>query len=479
MADPFDVLVSNPPWPGEGYGVRSNSRWPHRRGDKILAYPIYLAYTAAVLEESGFRVHGIDAVQKELSIEGFAAEVKRINPGLVVLETSTPSIEHDLRTARAVKEACNATVLLVGPHASIYHQDILEENPAVDMIARGEFDYTVRDVTRALAGGEGLEGVLGISYRQDGGVKVNPDRPLIEDLDGLPYPARHIFLPQDYSQGWYAERTAMMISSRGCPSHCTYCLWPQVMYGHKFRYRSPKGVVDEMEYLAKEHGITSIDFDDDTFTMNKRRVQEICREILRRGLKVKWRCFARVNTVDRETLALMKEAGAYYIHYGVESGDPEILERTKKNITLEGARNAIAWSKELGIKTHATFMFGLPGETSETIAKTIGLAKELDADTTQFSIAMPYPGTELFEEMKEKGYLRYKSWAEFDGCHGPVIETERFTKKDLERIVSRAYREYYLRPGMVLKKLRTIRSLGDLKLLVKGVRTVLTRILFY
>lgn len=474
------VLVANPPWPGEGYGARSDVRWPHKRADKYLEYPIYLAYVAAVLEEAGVEVAFVDAVMEEMSIEDFSSAVAKIGPDLLVMECSTPSIYHDLETARAAKESVDgAFVALIGSHTTYFHEQILKDNPAVDAVVRGEAEATVQDLALCLASGEDLSQVLGLTYRHGAEILINPPRPLIEDLDSLPFPARHIVRQEGYRAAIYSGvRPTAMVSSRGCPYHCVYCLWPDTLYGHKFRARSAVNVVEEIEQVVRDYGVDEIYFDDDCLTLNKKRVLEICRLIQERGLEVKWIVQARVDTVDKEVLAAMKQAGCHYILFGVESGSPKMLEIMKKRITLDRVRQAFRECREVGIKTQAFFLFGVPGENRETIEETIRFAKEIDADSTQFAVAIPHPGTELYQTCMDNGWLVFDNWEDF-AAEDSLIETEELTREDVERARIHAYRSYYFSPRFVARSLLRVRSPKDVKRLFRGGRSVLDRISFF
>jgi radical SAM superfamily enzyme YgiQ (UPF0313 family) len=477
------VLVANPPWPGPGYGARSDVRWPHKRSDKYIEYPIYLSYTVCVVEEAGFETFFVDAIMDELSIEQFAQRVRDIGPRLAIIETSTPSIEFDLETAAAVKEASPETfVALIGSHVTFFDQETLTENPAVDAVVRGEFEYTSADLACALDAGGDLGQVLGITYRDAGGdVRRNADRPLFEPLDQMPFPARHIAKGEGYRAGIYSGGyPTAMISSRGCPYRCTFCLWPDILYGHKFRARSAENVVDEIEEAVRVYGHDEIYFDDDTFTIDRQRVLDICRLILERGLEqeVEWIAQCRVDTVDREMLEVMKAANCGYILFGVESGSPKMLKKMKKGITLDKVRKAFQLTKDVGIKTQAFFLFGMPGETQETITETIEFAKELNASSTQFAVAIPHPGTALYQECKTNGWLTSENWADYtsEEC---VIETPWLTAKEVEEARIRAYREYYYRPQFILGEALKIRRLADIRRLARGANSVRTRIRFF
>jgi len=474
------VLVTNPPWPGEGYGARSDVRWPHKRKDKYIEYPIYLAYTVAVLEQAGFEPCFVDAIMEELDVASFAQRVKEIHPALLVMECSTPSIRYDLQSASAVKAALpDIKIALVGSHVTYFHKELLAENPAVDAVCRGEFEVTLRELARAIAEGRDWSTIEGLSYRSEGQPAANVDRPLIADLDALPFPARHIVRGEGYRAGIFsgAQPTAI-VSSRGCPFQCTYCLWPATLYGHRFRARSAENVVDEIGEVVHKYGIDEIYFDDDTFTMDRQRVLDICRLIRERKLQVSWIVQARVDTVDREMLQAMRDAGCHYTLFGVESGSPEMLQVMKKRIDLNQVREAFQMCRELGIKTQAFFLFGIPGETQQTIRQTIEFSKSLPASTAQFAVVVPHPGSVLYAQVVEHGWLVYKDWEDFASCEA-LIETPQLSRAEVQQARVRAYREFYFRPAYILQEAARIRHPRDVQRLIRGARSVLARLSFF
>jgi len=474
------VLVTNPPWPGPGYGARSDVRWPHKRKDKYLEYPVYLAYVAAVLEESGIEVKFIDGVAEDLSIKDFVNTVKGIGPDIIAMECSTPSIHSDLLTAEKLKEESkDVYIVLMGSHPTFFHREILTKNDFVNAIARGEFDLTIRDLSLALSDEEGLNGVKGVSYRDDSGVHVNEDKLLIQDLDALPFPARHIVKSESYREAVFTgKRCTTIVSSRGCPYQCVFCLWPRTMYGRKFRARSPGNVVDEVEHVVNDYSVDEIYFDDDCLTLDKKRLMKICEEIRKRNIDVKWMCQSRVDNVDQELLREMKRAGCHYIKYGVESGSQEILDRMKKGITIEKARKAFKLTRKTGIKTQAFFLLGLPWETRETMRETMEFAKELKPDSAQFAIVIPHPGTELYDICLEKGWLKYDSWEDFN-CRKALIETENFSAEDIEKYRIEAYKKFYFRPGYILRTTLKLWNPKETRRIIRSARSIIDRIYYY
>jgi len=471
------VLVSNPPWPGEGYGVRSDVRWPHRRKDKYIEYPTYLAYVIAVLKQAGIETVFIDGIIEEMSIEDFGKAVASIKPDMVVIECSTPSINFDLQTAKIVKETLpQCFTVLVGSHPTVFHQQILKENPWVDIICRGEFDYTVRDVALTISNGGDLKNVLGITYRNKDDIQINPARPLIENLDELPFPDREAVYIPNYKTAHYTGKNAtFVISSRGCPYQCTFCLWPNTLYGHKFRARSPENVVAELKELRDKYQVEEVFFDDDTLTFDRNRIMKICQLMQELKLNLKWFCQVNVANLDEELMREMKKAGCHTLFIGVESGDERMLKLMKKAVNLDKARQVFKAARKIGLKAQAFFMLGLPGETQESIKKTIEFAKELRPFSAQFAVAIPHPGSPLYGVCMEKGWLKFNSWEDFDACE-PMIETDTFTKKEIAEARNRAYREFYFRPRYMLDILWSTRSLSEWKRVIKSAGTILGRL---
>ena len=474
------VLVTNPPWPGPGYGARSDVRWPHKRSDKFIEYPIYLAYLVAILEKAGVEVEFVDAVVEEMSIPDFANAAAKINPDMVVIECSTPSIEYDLLTTKSLKERMSDVfVVLVGSHPTFFHREIMKENPQIDAICRGEFDLTVKNLAVTLSNGDKLDKVKGITYRNKEGIQVNQDCPLIQNLDELPFPARHIVKGNHYRQGTFTgKQCTTMVSSRGCPHRCTYCLWPRTLYGNRFRARSTENVVAEMEQVVRDYHIDEIYFDDDSLALNRARILGICQLINQKGIKVKWIPQCRVDSMDEEVLKAMKEAGCHYIRFGVESGSQKMLDIMKKGTTLAQIKRAFELCRKVGIKTQAFFLFGIPGETPQTIRETIEFAKKLRPDSAQFAVVIPHPGTDLYEICQGEGWLKYSSWEDFSACNS-LIETSELSGADVERARIRAYRKFYFRPGYVLRTALKIRSWNDFKAVVKSAKSIGDRISFF
>ncbi len=444
------VCVTNPPWrKGDRIGVRAGSRWPftmEAKGADYVPFPFYLAYATALLDREGIEVKIIDAVAERVNELEFLEEIRKFTPDIVLIETSTPSIEVDIAIAKRIKEISCASIVLSGPHVTIFGGEILQENPFIDYILRGEYEETLLDLVRHLEGREGLDDVLGLIYRKGTQVSINPRRPPIEDIDSLPYPARHLLSVKNYRDEFcQIPQPALYIwASRGCPYHCVFCLWPKVMYdGHKYRVRDPQKVVEEITREINRYDYKSIYFDDDTFNLGKERICEISRLMKEEKIDLPWAVMARADTMDEETLRTMRSAGLFAIKYGIESGVQEIIDHCGKSLNLKKVEEIVKLTKKLGIRVHLTFSFGLPGETRETIEQTIRYALRLDPYSLQFSIVTPFPGTEYFYWAKKKGLLLSEEWPNYDGSNKAVIRTEELSGSELESACIMAYKKWY------------------------------------
>jgi len=464
------VLIINPPWPGKGFGTRSQNRIIKHRSDKYLQYPIFLSYSASQLEAEGHAVAYIDSVIQDLDLNQTVAEVKKKDPEVIFMETTTPSIEADYDNLAALKNATGAKVIVGGPHATHFYKEVLEECPAVDIVIRHEFDTKISGVVSNL---DDLKKVKGICFRDNGVVADNGDGDMARDLDKIPFPDRDVIPWHWYVEAWYSRQPFMnLMTSRGCPYRCTFCLWPQSMYGHGQRFRSLDNVLAEIRYLVERYRVKEINVDDGTFTTNKERVIEFCQRLRSEKMGIIWTCNGRVDNVDDEMLVEMKESGCKMIRLGVESGSQEVLDKIKKGLTLKQIEDGVRLVKKHGIQALGGFMFGFPYDTRETVEQTIHFAKKLSPDQVQFSIAMCYPGTSLYEYAKENELLLAKSFREFDMTHGPVVKTKDMDREELEHILARAYREFYFRPKYVFQTLLHLKDFDEVKRVFRSVKSL-------
>ncbi len=420
--DMTKVLLINPPYPfWEGVPVS-----------------LSLTYLASVLEEDGVEVEILDLLTTSYSPQKVENKIESFEPDIIGATCVTRSYPQTLEILQHCKEVDQDIPIIVGgPHVTFTPQETLEEAEWIDFVVKGEGEYTLKELVRKIDGGEkDFESVKGIAYRDDKGkVVINQGREPIENLDEIPFPARDLLPLAKYRA---LGSRCDIITSRGCPFNCIFCVAPR-MFGKKVRFRDPKSVLDEMEEVL-DLGF-EINFADDTFTLNHDHVYAILDEIIDRGLDITWTANGRVDTVDRELLRRMKEAGCTSIFYGVESGDPEVLDTSKKGITHDQVEEAVEITKDVGLHVITSYILGLPGETTETMDRTLEFADNLGTDYTVHVLA-PLPGTELYENRDEYGIrLLSEEWEEMNADE-PVTETITEDGKIGPEDISKALNKY-------------------------------------
>jgi anaerobic magnesium-protoporphyrin IX monomethyl ester cyclase len=454
------VLTLNPPFhPQYSRGQRS----PAVIKSGTVYYPIWLSYATGVLEQNGFNVKLIDAPAAGHDLVYLLDLLDQFQPRLVVMDTSTPSVHNDVEVAQAIKaRAPGVFIVLVGPHVTALPEQTLGISPAIDAVARGEYDYTIRDLALAVHSGADWDGVLGLTYRHSGEIRSNPDRPFIANLDELPFVSevykRHLDVTNYfYSITQYPEVT--IITGRGCPYKCVYCMWPQTLNGHGYRRRSVENVADEFEFIKRELSqVKEVFIEDDTLTVHQRRAVALGQELARRGVNLPFTANSRAD-VTYETLYWLKQGGLRLLCVGFESGDQAVLDAMKKQIKVEQFYQFRQDAARAGVMIHGCFMAGNPGETKETLSRTLQLAKKLNPDTAQFFPIMVYPGTEAYEWARRNGYLTtqdFREWLTEDGLHRSVVSRPDLTAGELVEWCDRARREFYLRPGYIWSKVRQV-----------------------
>ena len=442
------VLLANMPWRKAGMaGVRAGSRWPHIKDPSeggYLPFPFFLAYAASLLRSRGIQASVMDAIADDMSEEAFIEKISALDFDFLVTETSIPSFYYDMELLKKISKK-DIRLILCGPNSQIYDTSFLKDNPFIDFVMFGEYEFTLLELIESVSRGKDLFGVAGLIYNDNGNIRKNlPRSPF--DINLLPWPMREGLPMQKYldAPGEMMTPCAQIIASRGCPFMCKFCLWPQVVYqGHHYRARTVKDVIDEMEHLVRKEGFKSVYFDDDTFNVGKKRMLSFCDEIIQRGLdKTQWAIMARPDLMDEETLDNMKKAGLWAVKYGMESADQALVDNISKGMDLKKAERMIRYTQRLGIKTHLTFTFGLPGETRQTIDKTIKTAMELNPFSVQFSITTPFPGTQYYDELDKKGLIVSKDMSSYDGHYKSVIKLEGLSPRDLELAKERAIKEW-------------------------------------
>ncbi|WP_455240619.1 B12-binding domain-containing radical SAM protein [Methanothermobacter tenebrarum] len=433
---------------------------------ELQAPPLNLMYLGASLEKASFSVKILDDNLKRWGYEQITKLVEKLNPFIIGVTATTATIKNSLEYIKSIKRILPDVLTIIGgPHPTFLPIDTLKALKELDVVVIGEGEETFTELAEKYEkkGEKGLEEVKGIAYRDQSKIRVNDPRPLIRDLDSLPFPARHLVPFKEYETT--KNDQAHIITSRGCIYSCEYCSSSLIM-GKKFRARSPENVVDEIEELYDKYKIGEIGFIDDTFVLNKRRAHRIAEEIKERSLDITWSTSSRVNTINKQLLSNLKSAGLQSIYYGVESGSQRVLDLMNKKITLKQSEDAVKIAKDLEIEVMASFMFGYPGETPAEMDKTIDFSIKLDPDYAQYSILTPFPGTPIYYKVEKRGLIE-KDWEKYTVLE-PVIKYEKLglSREIVKRKLLEAYFKFYRRLSYYIKHPHMIKVV--LKTLLKS-----------
>jgi len=410
--------------------------------------PLGLAYLASVARNEGFNVKIIDSLAENLSFNELEKKIKEYDPDVVGITSTTTSIPDAYKVAE-ISKRINPNVITVigGPHVTFVPELTLKESPYIDIVVRGEGEEIFKQLLHNLDKGKKLSNIRGITYRENNRIRSNPPMPLIKDIDNIPIPAFDLLPMEKYQFG--KKRFGVIITSRGCPFQCIFCS-SSLQFGKKWRAHSVERVIEELKILHDEFKIREIEFLDDTFTLSKKRAQEICKAIIQEGLDISWSASSRVDTFDLDTAVYMKKAGAHTIYFGIESGSEKTLKFIKKGITLTQAIDAVKIAKKAKLRTLGSFIIGFPYEKEEDMRKTIRFAKFLDVDFAQFTVATPYPGTELWNIAVTKNLLLTKNWRNYTTTK-VVMKNMYVPPNRIQYLLEWAYFSFYLSPKRVIK----------------------------
>lgn len=401
--------------------------------------PLGLAYMAAALEQNGFEVKIFDCPVCKTNHEKLRFELASFQPKIVGVTSMTPTIVSALKSARVAREVCpNSKVVVGGPHATFMDKETLAEEPAVDIVVRGEGEETILQLAN-LNNEKGLEDVMGITFRKNGEIIRTADRRFIQNLDSLPRPAYHLVPVDRYRIA--GKKMMPIMTSRGCPFQCSFCVASQ-MFGARFRGRSPKNVLDELEWLRDEHGAEGLSFHDDTLAFDRERITEICDGITERKIVLPWGCGTRADTVTKEVLAKMRKAHCNEICFGVESGCQRIRDSLKKRVSTEQCENAIKWAKGEGIFVTMSVILGYPSETRETLKETLDLVHKAEPDDVWLCMATPYPGTELRTLVEKLGWRMLDDWRLYNTMN-PIFEDPNLPAAEISKMRRGFYDKFY------------------------------------
>lgn len=444
------------------------------------AMPLNLAYLAAFLRNKiNCQIKIIDAEADNLTATDIVNKVAESKPKIVGLTIPTPTFSSVIEITKLIKKELGDEIILVGggPNPTVLPEETLRDAP-FNFLVLGEGEITFYELIKKINLGENdFEKIDGLAFCREGKVIINKKRGLIENLDEIPLPARDLFDLKKYYTAPTKKTSASsfdtpILTSRGCAYNCTFCL-SKSMWGQRVRFRSVDNVISEMEQCIDNYKINEFNFFDDTFTIDNKRVEVLCQTIIDKGWKISWNCMGRVNTITDNMVKLMSRAGCKKIAFGLESGNQEVLKLMNKRATLEMAEKAVDIVKNNGLDVLGSFMVGNVGETPETIKQTINFAKKLDLDNATFFIVCPYPGTEIYKIARDKGFISEKNkWEEFAPLTKtkPILIQDNLTAEELIYWQKSAFRKFYLRPRYVIKKIKKLRSWGDLKIIFEGLR---------
>ncbi|MCD4844716.1 MAG: radical SAM protein [Methanosarcinales archaeon] len=453
------IYLLNPPY--FPHFIRG-ARWQDTGRGGTLYYPIWLSYVTCVVEQE-YKAKLVDAPAWNWDCKKVVDDVKKYRPDLIVMDSSFPSLNNDITVAKTIKEQYDCPTILIGPPASQFPEKILSSG-SIDIVARFECDFTIKEIIDKINKGEGLGDIKGISFKKNGKIIHNPNREFTssDELDKIPFVSKvykkHLNI-RDYFLGQSLYPEVQIFTGRGCPNLCTFCTWPQTLMGKKYRVRSISNVLDELEWIKDNLDVKEVFFEDDTFTINKTRVLEFCREYRKRGLNITWACNARVDTLDPVTMKEMKRSNCRLLVVGYESGSDMILRNIKKGFTVEQIKQFANNAKKAGLLVHGDFIIGSPGETKETIEQTKKLIKDIKPDLLQVSVASPFPGTEFYEWCKDSGYLNTEDPNEYlddKGHQKAIISYPGLSNEEMVKEVDSMLKKYYISLSFVPLAMRQI-----------------------
>lgn len=451
------VAVVNPPFMNGRFSRSSRSPAIVKSG--TMYWPFWLAYAVGLLERSGHEVLFLDCPARGITDEALLNTLEEFLPAMTVMDTCTPSITSDLEIAERIKQRLPETsIFLVGTHASALPAETLSKSRFTTGIAVGEYDITISEAADCIESSKDLSEVSGLWINTETGPVKTAERKPVDDLDKLPFLAdvyRKHLKPEDYFFAAARYPSAMLITSRGCPFKCSFCVWPQVLHNNGYRVRSAENVTEEFmkiqEYFPQ---VQEIVFEDDTFSVDSKRVEDISEALIKAGNRLPWTANTRAN-LSLDAMHSMKKAGCRMIIVGYESGSQQILNNVSKGTTVEQNLAFAERAGKAGLLVHGCFMAGNPGETPDTLEETFRMAVKLKPDTAQFFPVMAYPGTKLFNELRESGCLAtndYSRWLTKDGLHNCVVDLPGLSSNDLVDWCDSARKRFYLRPGYLAYK---------------------------
>ena len=478
-----DIVLINPPTPDGELWIRTQHRVGRRTRENMVWPQVSLAQMAAMLYPQ-YTVEIIDANAEKMSWAEFAEKLNELQPKYYFTQVTAPTLENDMYGCFLAK-ARGAKTIAFGTHVTPIPRETMSPFPALDYILVGEPDLTIRDLLDNLEnkidqrpqniqklfddhdptykpaltedGDVDMHAIKGLAWRDQDEIVVNFTRPFIANLSDMPQPLHHLLPLQKYRMPMIKGPFTFIVTSRGCPAGCTYCI-KHVSYQYTTRVRSPENIMEEL-WILKNLGMNNIHMYADLFTVNREQVMGLCKLMIKEDINIKWTCNSRVDYVDKELLQMMSKAGCWLISWGIESGNEQILRHARKGASPSKAERALSWARKAGIMNWGYFIIGLPGETEDTIRETIEFSKKLPLDIALFHVAAPYPGTPFFFEVVKNGWFRPGTkWEQVDMDKGTVLDYPELSAERLLYWQRRAFREWAFRPGPIKTYLKMLLS---------------------
>jgi len=411
--------------------------------------PLGLAYLASMIKDE-HDVAIIDSIVENLNFEMARKKIKKFDPDVIGITSTTSMIPDAYKVANIAKEINeNVKIVIGGPHVTFLPEKTMEECKSIDFVVRGEGEITFKELMGALEKEKDLEGIKGLTFRKDGRIINNLPRELIKNLDELPLPSYELLPMEKYQADGIKFGTVM--TSRGCPFNCAFCS-SSLQFGKRWRGHSDSKVIEELKHLHEEYKVREIEFLDDTFTLNRSRAIKIAKRIREEGLDISWTASSRVDLFTDEVAQAMKKGGCHTVYFGIESGSQKTLDFIGKKITPEQSVAAVKKAKKHKLRALGAFIIGFPEETNDDIKETMKFSKKVGVDYAQFTIATPYPGTRLWKYAISKNLILTFNWRKYTTLD-PVMKLKNFTTQQITKLLQKAYISFYIRPLYLIKDL--------------------------
>ncbi len=459
----IDILLVNPPSPDGSIIIRDVNRSGRKTRERMIWPQTNLAYLAALVRDQ-FSIEIIDAIAENINWDKFKQILKDKEPRYVVSNIISTTLTNDMYTMFLAK-SLGAITIGMGPHLTDRPEESLIKFPSLDFAIMGEAELTFVELIDVLENNGHLKAVKGIAFRNGSNVQINEERPFIENLDDLPMPAHDLLPLKKYRMPFFGNYT-FIVAGRGCPYKCIFCR-QNVMWKSVVRMRSADSLLKEVKYLLKL-GVSNIMFQADTFTANKKMVKELCREIIKEGLRFRWVCNTHIATIDQEMVDLMKQAGCWMIAPGIESCSNKVLKNIRKQITVKQVYEVVEMIHNAGIEVWGYFVYGLPGDTKETLEENSRCALELPLDMANFAVAVPYPGTPFYYQAVENNWLVASNWEDYDQNYSAIVDYGYLKPDDIIKAIKKANVKFFSKPKHAWRVLKEIfRDFGTAKDLFK------------